>query len=198
MPVEIIWSVDLSHSEISFKIKHLMIASVKGYFKNFGAIIYTVNKNFSTAEIDVWIDTASINTNNDKRDTHLLSEDFLDAENFKQITFKSSFISKVDDTNKMQLTGDLKIKGITKNIQLNAEFGGIAIDPSGKEKAGFTITGKIKRSDWGLVWNAHLENGGLLLSDELDICCDIELVNKGDKEMMLELNDAETRANPLV
>ena len=198
MPREIIWSVDLSHSEISFKIRHLMIASVKGSFKNFGATIYTINKDFSTAEVDLWIDATSIATGNEKRDAHLLSEDFLDTKNYKDITFKSTYVGKLDDSNKMQLIGELTIKGITKTIQLNAEFGGIAIDPSSKEKAGFTITGKIKRSEWGLIWNAHLENGGLLLSDELDICCDIELINTGDKEMMMEMSATEVKKDSLV
>lgn len=181
------WSLDQSHSEIAFKIRHLMIANVKGNFKTFDATIYTTRKDFSTTQIDLWIDTSSIDTGDIKRDEHLKGADFFDSEKHKQITFVSSSIGKIDLNNTHELWGELTIKGIKKNVKLNVEFGGIVIDPYGNEKAGFTVTGKINRSEWGLVWNAVVETGGFVVSDEVDISCEIELINVAIKEKAMEL-----------
>jgi polyisoprenoid-binding protein YceI len=181
------WSIDQSHSEIEFKVKHLMISHVKGWFKKFDASIYTNGKDFSTAEIDLWIDAASISTNDEKRDEHIKSIDFFDVQHHKQITFTSSTMGKPDSNGNQELWGELTIKGITKNIKLNVEFGGILNDPWGNEKAGFTVTGKINRSEWELVWNASLEAGGLMVSDEVTISCDVELINNGSKDLSMEL-----------
>ena len=186
------WTMDAAHSEIAFKIKHLMIAHVKGSFKTFDANIYTSGKDFTTAEIDLWIDPSSINTGDAKRDEHLRSTDFFDVANHKQITFTSSTIGKAGADGSHELWGELTIKGITKNIKLNVLFGGIAKDPYGNEKAGFTITGRINRGDWGINLNTLLENGGLMLSDEIKILCEIELTNAGKKEMSMELEASES------
>ena len=167
--------MDQAHSEISFKVRHLMIAHVKGGFRKFDASIYTTGKDFSTAEVDLWIDVASINTGDEKRDAHLKSADFFDAENHKQISFVSSSIAKKDMEGNHDLWGELTMLGNTKNIKLNINLGGIVNDPWGNEKAGFTVTGKIKRSDWGLTWNASLETGGLMVSDDVEILCEVEL-----------------------
>lgn len=183
------WSVDQSHSEIAFKVKHLMISHVKGSFKTFDANIYTMDKDFTTAEIELWIDVSSINTGDEKRDEHLKGGDFFDILKHKQITFVSSSIGKAELEGNHLLEGELTIKGIAKKIRLNAQFGGIITDPWGNEKAGFTVTGKIKRSDWGLMWNATLETGGLMVSDEVKISCEIELINSGKKESTVELED---------
>jgi polyisoprenoid-binding protein YceI len=182
------WSVDQSHCEIGFKVRHLMIAHVKGVFKTFDASIYTTCNDFTSAEVDLWIDPSSIVTGDIKRDEHLKSADFFDVNKHKQITFTSSTIGKPDPDGNQELWGELTIMGITKNIKLNMQFGGIVKDPWGNEKAGFTVTGKINRSDWGLVWNANIEAGGLMVSDEVMISCDIELINKGqlDETMQLE------------
>lgn len=183
------WSIDLAHSEIAFKVRHLMIAHVKGTFNIFDANIYTTEKDFTTAEIDVFIDAASINTGETTRDEHLKGEDFLDAAKHKQITFKANTIEKAGGEGKHDLWGDLTIKGITKNIKLQVDFGGMLNDPWGKERAGFSITGKIKRSDWGLVWNAAIETTGLMVGDEITIYCEIELTNTGTSENAMELQN---------
>ncbi len=181
------WSIDTSHSEIAFKIKHLMISYVKGSFKVFDSSIYTYGKDFTTAEIDLSIDTASISTGDEKRDVHLKSHDFFDVEKHKQITFTSSTIGKANKDGVHELWGELTMLGITKNIKLDVEFGGVVKDPWGNEKAGFTVTGKINRSDWGLVWNAPIEAGGFLVSDEVSISCEVELSNVSPSTLTMEL-----------
>ena len=188
------WSIDQAHSEIAFKVKHLMIAHVKGTFKTFDASIYTTLKDFTTAEIDLWIDSSSITTGDAKRDEHLKSADFFDVQNHKQITFTSSTIEKSDINSDHELWGELTMKGITKNVKLNVEFGGILMDPWGNEKAGFTVTGKINRSYWGLVWNTAIEAGGLMVSDEVTISCEIELTNVSQKELAMELEPSADKS----
>ena len=115
--------------------------------------IYTTGKDFQSAEIDFWIDAASITTGNEKRDEHLKSADFFDVENYRQITFTSSTMAKADMDGNLGLWGELTLRGITKNIKLDVQFGGILKDPWGNEKAGFSISATINRNDWGLVWN---------------------------------------------
>lgn len=183
------WSIDQSHSEIEFKVRHLMISHVKGTFKTFDASIYTTGNDFTTAVIDLWIDASSINTNDAKRDEHLRSTDFFDVQNHKQITFTSSTIEKSHPDGSHEIWGELTMHGITKNVKLDVQFGGIVNDPWGKERAGFTVTGKINRSDWGLVWNAPVEAGGLMVSDEIAISCELELVNTGKMELTMELDN---------
>jgi len=180
------WTIDQAHCEIGFRVRHLMIAYVKGTFKTFDASIYTTSRDFTSAEIELWIDPSSIDTGDTKRDEHLKSADFFDVNNHKQITFTSSTIGKPDTDGNHELWGELTMIGVTKNVKLNAQFGGIIKDPWGNEKAGFTISGKIKRSDWGLVWNANIETGGLMVSDEVTISCEIELINKGQDEMTIK------------
>jgi polyisoprenoid-binding protein YceI len=187
MENQIKWSIDQAHSEIGFKVRHLMIAHVKGSFKTFDLNVYTTGKDFKTAEVDLWIDAFSINTGDEKRDEHLKSADFFDAKNHKQITFTSSTMGTADANGKIELWGELTIIGVTKNIKLDIEFGGIITDPWGKERTGFTISGKINRSDWGLVWNAAMETGGLMVSDEVVISCGVELINSGQKDLIIEL-----------
>ena len=181
------WSIDQAHSEMSFKVRHLMIAHVKGIFKTFDASIYTTSKDFTTAEIDLWIDASSINTGDEKRDEHLKGADFFDVKNHKQITFTSSTIEKSDAENSHELWGELTIKGITKQIKLDVQFGGVIMDPWGNEKAGFTVTGKINRSDWELTWNTPIQTGGLMVSDEVIISCEVELTKVIQNELVMEL-----------
>jgi polyisoprenoid-binding protein YceI len=184
------WSIDPSHSQIEFKVRHLMISHVKGSFKTFEASIYTTGKDFATAEIDLWIDPSTISTGDTKRDEHLKSSEFFDIENHKQINFTSSTIGKENATGKHELWGELTMMGITKNIKLDVIFGGSSKDLYGQEKAGFNITGKIKRSDWGLVWNNTLETGGVAVSDEINIVCEIQLINLGKKDLTMELDSS--------
>lgn len=188
MKPDLKWSIDIAHSEIEFKVRHLMIAHVKGKFKNFDASIYTTGKDFSTAVIDFWIDVASLDTGDEKRDEHLKSADFFDVHKHKQITFVSSTIAEADADGNHELWGELSMMGITKNQVLNVHFGGITKDPWGNEKAGFTVSGKLNRNDWGLVWNTAMETGGVVVSDEVKITCELELKNAGTMEetMVLE------------
>ena len=180
------WSIDQAHSEIEFKIRHLMISNVKGFFKTFDATIYTTLKDFSTAEIDLWIDPSSINTGDTNRDEHLKSGDFFDVQNHKQIKFTSISMCAPDSNGNHELWGTLTMKGIAKKIKLNVLFGGIMNDPWKNEKAGFTVTGTIKRSDWGLVWNTALETGGFMVSEDVAISCEIELISESPKELKEE------------
>lgn len=187
------WSVDQSHSEISFSIKHLMISNIKGKFKTFDASIHTTGKDFTTAAIDLWIDISSITTGDAKRDEHLKGTDFFNVEKHKEITFLSNTIGKPDANGNYELWGDLAMNGVTKNIKLNASLGGIVTDPYGKEKAGFTVTGTINRKDWDLAWNSVIESGGFVIGESVNISCDIELINEGDKELEMNLKTAESK-----
>ncbi len=171
------WSLDATHSEINFKIKHLMISTVTGQFKKFNITGFTEGDNFNTARnIEFTTDIESIDTNNEQRDQHLKSADFFNSEDHPQIHFTGN---KYDVNGKEGiLTGDISIAGITKPISLNIEFGGIVSDPYGQIKAGFTITGKLSRKDFGITYNASLETGGVLLGDEIKINAEIQLVKQ--------------------
>ena len=172
------WGIDPIHSEIAFKVKHLMITNVKGVFKEFDASVYTTGENFMTSEIDFWLNPASVDTGAADRDAHLKSADFFDVENFKQINFVGKSYEKVDNDGSYTLYGDLTIKGVSKQVKLDVEFGGVMKDPWGNEKAGFTINGKINRKDWGLNWNAALEAGGVLVGETVNISCEVQLVKQ--------------------
>ncbi|MEO5674067.1 MAG: YceI family protein [Chitinophagales bacterium] len=172
------WGIDPAHSEIAFKVKHLMITNVKGVFKEFDASIYTTGEDFMTSEIDFFLNPASIDTRDAKRDEHLKSEEFFDAENHKQITFTGDSYEKVDNDGSYTLFGNLTIKGITKKIKLDVEFGGVMKDPWGNHKAAFTVNGKINRKDWGLNWNTALEAGGILVGEDVSISCEVQLVKQ--------------------
>ena len=169
------WQLDPTHRELGFKVKHLMITNIKGEFRNFSAEID--GEDFSKAAISATIDTSSIFTNEDNRDAHLKNADFFDIDNHKEMTFKGSSLTKIDDEN-FELTGMLSIKGISKEIKLGVEYGGTSKDPWGNEKMGFSINGKIYRSDYGLNVNAPLETGGFLLGEEVKISADLQFVKK--------------------
>jgi polyisoprenoid-binding protein YceI len=177
-PVKVKWIIDPVHTEIGFRVKHLMITNIKGEFKEYDASIYTTDDDFMTAEIDFWLNPASVDTHDPKRDAHLRSADFFDVENHKQISFTGNTYEKVDNDGSYTLYGDLTIKGVKKQVKLSVEFGGVMKDPWGNEKAGFTIHGKINRKDWGLNWNAALEAGGVLVSEDVFISCEIQLVKQ--------------------
>jgi len=169
------WQLDPTHSELGFKVKHLMITNIKGEFRNFSAAID--GEDFSKAAISAMIDTSSIFTNEDNRDAHLKNADFFDVDNHKEMTFKGSSLNKIDNEN-FELTGMLSIKGISKEIKLDVEYGGTSTDPWGNEKMGISINGKINRSDYGLNFNAALETGGFLLGEEVKISADLQFVKK--------------------
>ena len=172
------WGIDPIHSEIGFKVKHLMITNVKGIFKEFDASIYTTGEDFMTSEIDFWMNPASIETGVADRDAHLKSADFFDVENYKEIHCVGNTYEKVDNDGSFTLYGDLTVKDVTRQIKLDVEFGGVMKDPWGNEKAGFTINGNLNRKDFGLTWNAALESGGVLVSDTVKISCEVQLVKQ--------------------
>jgi len=169
------WGIDMAHSTVGFKVKHLMVANVRGWFKEFEASIVTTGEDFLTAEIDFWLDPSSVDTGSADRDKHIRSVDFFDVEHHKQIHFAGNTYEEVDRDGSYELYGDLTIKGITKRIKLDVEFGGILKDPWGNQKAVFNINGTINRKDWGLHWNAALEAGGVLVGDEIHISADLQL-----------------------
>jgi len=173
------WVIDPAHSEIAFKVKHLMIVNVKGVFTEYNASIYTTGEDFMTAEVDFWLNPDSLKTNDEKRDQHLRSSDFFDVAHHKEITFRSDTIEK-DKDDKYEVWGNLTIKGITKKIKLEVEFGGIQKDPWGNEIAGLTINGKVNRKDWELNWNTVLESGGVLVGDMVTIACEVELKKEAE------------------
>jgi polyisoprenoid-binding protein YceI len=171
------WSVDPAHTEIQFKVKHLMITTVTGSFKEFTAEAETSGEDFANGKFSFHTSTNSIFTNNEQRDSHLKSADFFDVEKFPVMKFESTAFEMSDEENFI-LSGDLTIKDITKPVKLNVEFGGIGKDPWGNLKAGFSINGKINRKEWNLNWNAAVEGGGLLVSEEVRILCEIQLVKQ--------------------
>tara|TARA_B100000508_G_scaffold141097_1_gene147068 strand:- start:176069 stop:176605 length:537 start_codon:yes stop_codon:yes gene_type:complete len=167
------WVLDPTHSELLFKVKHLMITNVKGEFTDFNAEIKAEGNDFENAKVKATIKGESVYTNNNDRDKHLKSEDFFNVENFEELTFEGTSFEKLDDEH-YKLKGDLTIVGVTKPVALDVEFGGTAKDPWGNEKAGFSISGKINRKDWGLNWNSTLETGGVLVSDEVKIMAEVQ------------------------
>ena len=171
------WSLDPTHSEIGFKVKHLMFTNVSGSFKTFTASAETEGDDFGNAKINFSADVDSIDTNNEQRDQHLKSADFFDAASFPTMSFTASqFAAKSDG--EYELTGDLTMHGVTHPVKLVAEFGGIVKDPWGNIKAGFSLNGKINRKDFGLHWNAALETGGVMVSEEVKIHAEIQLVKQ--------------------
>jgi polyisoprenoid-binding protein YceI len=169
------WAIDPSHSKISFKVKHLMISNVLGNFKEFEGQVTTTGNDFSTAVIAASLNSASIDTEITDRDNHLKSADFFDVANYPKITFEGGSLRDLGD-DMYELTGNLVIKGVSKQVVLSVEHGGLMTDPWGNTKAGFSISGKINRKDWGLNWNAALEAGGVLVGEEVKINCDVELI----------------------
>ena len=171
------WAIDPSHSEIQFKVKHLMITTVTGSFKEFGADVELEGDDLSNAQVSFWANTASIFTNDEKRDGHLRSGDFFDSEKFPKMSFKSTRIE--GSGSNWKVTGDLTIKDVTKPVTLNVEWNGQAKDPWGNTKAGLNLSGKLDRKEFGLTWNAALETGGVLVSDEVRIQAEVQLAKQG-------------------
>lgn len=170
------WIIDPAHSEIQFKVKHLVITTITGTFKEFSGTV-TASDEFENAQINFETGIHSISTNNDQRDGHLKSADFFEADKFPKLSFQStSFTKKAAD--EYELKGNLTIKGISKPVTFGVEYGGIATDPYGQVKAGFELTGKINRKDFGLTWNATTEAGGLVVSEDVKLLANIQLLKK--------------------
>jgi polyisoprenoid-binding protein YceI len=168
------WKIDPVHSEIKFKVKHLVVSSVTGHFNKFDATVVSESPDFTDAKITFEADVNSISTKNEQRDDHLKSQDFFDAVNFPKITFVSSKILKKDD-NEYEVIGDLTIRGVTRQIKLAVTYNGTVKGFGGTEVAGFEITGKINRFDFGLKWNALTEAGGVVVGDEVKLEITAEL-----------------------
>lgn len=162
------WAIDPAHSSVDFSVRHMMIANVKGTFNTFNATIEADPKELTTANIDFTVETASVDTRSKDRDAHLVSGDFFDVENYPTMTFRQTSIKKTDD-DEYNVTGDLTLRGVTKPETFAVTFEGQGKDPWGNEKVGFSATGSINRSDYGLVWNAGLETGGVLVGDKVKI-----------------------------
>jgi polyisoprenoid-binding protein YceI len=171
------WVLDPAHSEILFKVKHMMITNVRGEFRKFNAEASIAGLTLEGSSVKAEIDASSIFTNANDRDTHLKSADFFDAENHRQLVFTGTSYTKTDE-DKYTLKGNLTIKGVTKEVAFDVEFGGINKDPWGNEKAGFSLNGTINRKDWGLNWNAALEAGGVLVGEEVKISAEVQLLKQ--------------------
>ena len=169
------WVLDPTHSELQFKIKHLMISTVSGQFNEFKTTVETDDDDFTKAKVLFEAAVDSISTNNEQRDAHLKNGDFFDAEKYPAIIFESERMEKTAD-DEYKLYGTLTMRGVSKKVILNAEFGGIAKDPWGNTRTGFSITGKINRQDFGMSFGAVSETGGLLLGDEVRIIANVQFV----------------------
>ena len=176
MLVKTKWALDPTHSEVHFKVKHLVISTVTGSFKAFDGNFETENDDFSNAQIDFSLDVSSIDTNQGQRDTHLKSPEFFDAEKYPKMTFSSTSFTK--DGDDYDLQGHLTIKDLTKPVTLNVEFGGTATDFYGNEKAGFEITGKISRKEFGLTWDAITEAGAIVVGDEIKLNINVQFAKQ--------------------
>lgn len=171
------WAIDPTHSEIGFKVKHMMFTNVSGNFGTYEATISTEEDDFTKSSIEFSANIDSINTKNSDRDNHLKSADFFDAENHPKLTFVSSSFTKIDKEN-YELVGELSLHGITKSVKLATEFSGLMKDPWGNTKVGLNIEGKINRKDWGLNWNSALETGGVLVSEEVKLNIELQLLKQ--------------------
>jgi polyisoprenoid-binding protein YceI len=171
------WALDASHSEVGFKVKHMMFTNVSGAVKKYEVTVESGSDDFTDSVIQFTGETASISTNNADRDKHLYGTDFFDTEKYPTMSFHATAFKKINGGD-YELTGDLTIKDVTKPVTLAVEFGGLQKDPWGNIKAGFSITGKINRKEWGLSWNAALEAGGVLVGEEVKIHAEIQLVKK--------------------
>lgn len=168
------WVIDTAHTNINFTVSHMVIAEVTGTFKQFQGTVAASKEDFSDAQIDVSIDAKSINTENNDRDNHLRSADFFDAENHPVLSFKSTSVESKGN-GKLLVTGDLSLRGVSKQVVLDVKFKGQAVNPWGQIVAAFKGTTTINRKEWGLVWNAALEAGGFLVGEEIELTLNVEL-----------------------
>ena len=171
------WVIDPMHSEVTFKVKHLMITTVTGYFRTFNLEVETNGDDFNSASrIEFTADIDSIDTNNKDRDTHLKSPDFFNAAEHAKLRFVGKKLHA--SGNEGTIEGDLTIRGITHPVTVSVELGGTVVDPYGQHKAGFTVTGKINRKDYGLVWSAVTEAGNVVVSDEIRLAAEVQLIKQ--------------------
>ncbi len=177
------YKIDPSHSEVSFKIKHLMISSISGNFGKYDATLQkdATDESFSSAKVSFETDITSISTNNEQRDIHLKSNDFFNAEQYPKLSFVSTSIEK-KSAEEFILHGDLTIKDVTKPVELNVDYNGEITDPWGQTRAGFEINGKINRQDFGLTWNALTKAGGIVVGEDVKLHLNIEMVKQQEAQ----------------
>ncbi len=171
------WVVDPSHSKVNFTVDHLVISEVDGTFKSFDGKIITSKDDFADAKISFTIDVKSINTDSDKRDNHLRSEDFFYVEKHPKITFESTVFTKIDESH-YALKGNLTMRGVTKLVEFNVKYGGQAEDGYGNTKAGFVAKGNVNRMDFGIAWNAKTKQGGWTVGEEVALVIKLEMMKK--------------------
>lgn len=168
------WSFDKAHSNINFNVEHLVISEVTGDFGSFDGQVTAGSDNFDGSKVNFTIDVASINTDNERRDNHLKSDDFFNAEMYPKITFSNGTLEHVDGKN-YKLKGELTIRDVTKPVELDVRHGGTIVDNQGNTKAGFKVTGTINRFDYNIKFDAAMEAGGLVVGEEVEIVCNVEL-----------------------
>lgn len=189
-----LWKIDPGHSEIQFKVKHLMITTVTGYFRSFDLEVETEDEDFTQAKrVEFTADASSIDTNNAQRDAHLTSPDFFDADKFGQISFTGMKLEPSGEDYSM--TGDLTIRGVTKPVTVKVHFTGTVVDPYGQKKAGFEVEGKISRKEFGLVWNAMTEAGQVVVGDEIKLLAEIQLIKQLESNVHDRRQSIETAAH---
>jgi polyisoprenoid-binding protein YceI len=171
------WKIDHSHSNVTFEIAHMVVATVTGKFERFEGKILADKEDFTDASISFTIETASVNTNNQRRDDHLRNDDFFDVENKPYITFNGKKMEKKTGNN-YSLTGDLTMNGVTREVELEVRFNGTIQDPWGGTRAGFRVSGELNRYDYDLTWNNTLEAGGLLVGEMVDLRVNLELIKQ--------------------
>jgi polyisoprenoid-binding protein YceI len=178
------WALDPTHSELQFKVKHLMISTVTGQFNQFASTVETEGNDFTKARIDFTAEVDSISTNNAQRDAHLKNTDFFDTVNHPHIVFKSDRLEKISE-DEFKLLGTLTMRGVSKPVKLDVEFGGVTTDPWGNTRAGFTVNGKINRQDFGVSFGVVTETGSVLLGDEIKIIASVQFVKQAVNEPVL-------------
>lgn len=172
-----VWKFDPAHTLIEFGVKHMMVSTVKGRFNEFEGTIYGDPSDPTNSRVEVRINPASIDTRNEQRDGHLKSADFLDVENYPEITFKSTRIEE-QDKNIYKVYGDLTIHGVTKEIELEASINGVGKSPYGHQVVGITVETLLSREEWGLKWNVALEAGGVMVGNTLKVSIEVEAIKQ--------------------
>ena len=170
-----VWHIDPTHTNVEFGVRHLMISTARGRFAGVEGSVRVEDGDLTTAQVDVTIDAASVDTRVEQRDEHLRSADFLDVERFPELRFKSTSVERTGEA-ELRVAGDLTIRDVTHPVVLDVEERGTVLDPWGSERAGFSASVKLDRSDYGRTWNQALETGGIVVGDQVKIVIDVELV----------------------
>jgi polyisoprenoid-binding protein YceI len=179
------WTIDPAHARIGFAVRHMMLSTVRGEFTRFDGQVELDEDDPTAARVDLTIDAASIDTRNEMRDQHLRSDDFLAAERYPELRFRSTRVERLDE-HRARLHGQLTIRGVTRPVTLEARYEGRAVSPWGTLSAGFRLEGRLNRKDWGLTWNQALESGGLLVGEEVRLDIEVELIRQAESAPVAE------------